>query len=58
MNEELKSNLLSKKHWSRLVFMLLISIVLYVAFFITWFVIIAQFTFALICYDFSNENNS
>lgn len=47
MNEELKSNLLSKKHWSRLVFMLLVSVVLYIAFFITWFVIVAQFTFAL-----------
>jgi len=55
MNEELKSNLLSKKHWSRLVFMLLISIVLYVAFFITWFVIIAQFTFALIT---GNDNDN
>ena len=55
MNEELKSNLLSKKHWSRLVFMLLISIVLYVAFFITWFVIIAQFVFALIT---GNDNNN
>ena len=55
MNEELKSNLLSKKHWSRLVFMLLISIVLYIAFFITWFVIIAQFTFALIT---GNDNDN
>lgn len=55
MNEELKSNLLSKKHWSRLVFMLLVSVVLYMAFFITWFVIVAQFTFALVT---GNDNGN
>ena len=55
MNEELKSNLLSKKHWSRLVFMLLVSMVLYIAFFVTWFVIVAQFTFALIT---GNDNDN
>lgn len=55
MNEELRSNLLSKKHWSRLVFMLLVSVVLYMAFFITWFVIVAQFTFALVT---GNDNDN
>lgn len=55
MNEELKSNLLSKKHWSRLVFMLLVSVILYVAFFITWFVIVAQFIFALVT---GNDNDN
>lgn len=55
MNEQLKSNLLSKKHWSRLVFMLIVSMVLYITFFVTWIVIFAQFTFSLIT---GNDNDN
>lgn len=55
MNEELKSNLLSKKHWLRLVFMMLVFIFLYVAFFVTLVVIGMQFLFALIT---GNDNDN
>lgn len=55
MNKQLKSNLLSKKHWSRLVFMLIVSMVLYITFFVTWIVIFAQFTFSLIT---GNDNDN
>lgn len=47
-NEDLKSNLLSSKHWMRLVFMLLFSVILYVASMVVWILVIIQFLFSLI----------
>ncbi|MDO3384130.1 DUF4389 domain-containing protein [Gilvimarinus algae] len=47
-NEKLKSNLLSADHWMRLVFMLLFSVILYVAGIVMSILVIVQFIFALI----------
>lgn len=47
-NEELKSNLLSSRHWLRLVFMLLFAALLQVAGIIMWVLVILQFVFSLI----------
>lgn len=47
-NEELKSNLLSSKHWLRLVFMLLFAALLQVASIIMWVLVLLQFIFSLI----------
>lgn len=47
-NEQLKSNLLSSKHWLRLVFMLLFAALLQVASLVVSIVVILQFLFSLI----------
>lgn len=47
-NEELKSNVLSSKHWLRLVYMLLFAIILYAAIMIVWVLVVVQFLFSLI----------
>lgn len=47
-NEELKSNLLSSRHWLRLVFMLLFAAILQVAGIIMWALVLLQFLFSLI----------
>lgn len=47
-NEELKSNLLSSKHWLRLIFMVLFAVVLQVVSLIMWVLVILQFLFSLI----------
>lgn len=47
-NEQLKSNLLSSKHWLRLVFMLLFAAVLQLASLIMWVLVAVQFLFSLI----------
>lgn len=47
-NEELKSNLLSSKHWLRLVFMVLFAVLLQVVAIIMWVLVILQFFFSLI----------
>ena len=47
-NEELKSNLLSSRHWLRLVFMLLFAALLQVASIIMWVLVVLQFVFSLI----------
>jgi hypothetical protein len=47
-NEELKSNLLSSKHWLRLVFMVLFAVLLQVVGIIMWVLVILQFVFSLI----------
>lgn len=47
-NEELKSNLLSSKHWMRLVFMVLFAIFLYVASIVVSVVVVLQFVFSLV----------
>jgi hypothetical protein len=47
-NDELKSNLLSAKHWLRLVFMLLFAALLQVASIIMWVLVLLQFIFSLI----------
>ncbi|MBU2885063.1 DUF4389 domain-containing protein [Gilvimarinus agarilyticus] len=47
-NEKLKSNLLSADHWMRLVFMILFSVILYVAGIVMSILVIVQFVFALI----------
>lgn len=47
-NEELKSNLLSSKHWLRLVYMLLFAVILYAAIMVVWVLVLVQFLFSLI----------
>lgn len=47
-NEELKSNLLSSRHWLRLVFMLLFAALLQLAGIVMWVLVILQFLFSLI----------
>jgi hypothetical protein len=48
MDQQLKSNLTSPKHWVRLVYMLLFAFCLYIASFIVGILVIVQFLFALI----------
>ncbi len=55
MNEELKFNLTSSKHWLRLVYMLLFSLILHVSSLIVWVLVIVQFLFALIT---GNDNGN
>ncbi len=52
-NQQLKSNLLSSKHWLRLVFMLLYAAVLQLASLVMWVLVAMQFLFSLI----TGENN-
>lgn len=47
-NEQIKSNLMSSKHWLRLLFMLFFAAVLQVASIIMWVLVIAQFIFSLL----------
>lgn len=47
-NEELKSNLLSSRHWLRLVFMILFAALLQVAGIIMWVLVLLQFVFSLV----------
>lgn len=47
-NEELKSNLLSSKHWLRLLFMLLFALLFQVATVVMWVLVALQFLFSLI----------
>lgn len=47
-NEELKSNLLSSRHWLRLIFMLLFAALLQIAGIVMWVLVILQFLFSLI----------
>ncbi len=53
MDETIKSNLLSSKHWMRLVFMLLFAGLLQVAAILMWVLVTLQFLFALIT---ANDN--
>ena len=46
--ENIKSNLLSSRHWLRLLFMLVFAAVLQVASIVMWILVIAQFIFSLI----------
>jgi hypothetical protein len=48
MDQQLKSNLTSSKHWVRLVYMLLFAFFLYVASFVVGILVIVQFLFALV----------
>lgn len=48
MDQQLKSNLTSSKHWIRLVYMLLFAFFLYVASFVVGILVIVQFLFALV----------
>lgn len=48
MDQQLKSNLTSSKHWIRLVYMLLFACFLYVASFVIVVLVIVQFVFALV----------
>ncbi len=47
-NQQLKSNLLSSKHWLRLVFMLLYAAVLQLASLVMWALVAVQFLFSLV----------
>lgn len=53
-NEKLKSNLMSSKHWFRLIFMLFFAAVLHLASLVMWVLVILQFLFSL----FTGEDNS
>ena len=48
MDQQLKSNLTSKKHWSRLVFMIVFAVCLQVSSVVMWALVVLQFLFALI----------
>ncbi|TQV67676.1 DUF4389 domain-containing protein [Exilibacterium tricleocarpae] len=48
MDDKLKSNITSSKHWLRFLFMLLFALLLQVATAIMWVLVILQFLFALI----------
>lgn len=48
MNEQLKSNLTSSKHWLRLVYMLLFAFFLQISSVLMWALVVVQFLFALI----------
>ena len=48
MDDKLKSNLTSSRHWMRLVFMLLFALLLQVATAVMWVLVILQFLFSLI----------
>lgn len=48
MDEQLKSNLLSSKHWLRLAFMLLYAVFLQVSGIVMWVVVSLQFIFSLL----------
>lgn len=47
-NDELKSNLLSSRHWLRLIFMVLFAVILQVVSIVMWVLVILQFIFSLI----------
>lgn len=47
-NEELKSNLLSSKHWLRLLFMVLFALLFQLATVVMWVLVVLQFLFSLI----------
>ncbi|MBX2857425.1 MAG: DUF4389 domain-containing protein [Cellvibrionaceae bacterium] len=47
MSDKLNSNLTSSKPWMRFLYMVLFSLALYVAIFVTWFLVAAQFLFSL-----------
>lgn len=47
-NDQIKSNLISSKHWLRLLFMLLFAAMLQIASIIMWILVIAQFIFSLV----------
>ncbi len=48
MDEQLKSNLTSSKHWFRLLFMIMFALLLQVALAVMWVLVGVQFLFALI----------
>ncbi len=48
MDQQLKSNLTSSKHWVRLIYMLLFAVFVYVASFVVGVLVMVQFIFALI----------
>jgi hypothetical protein len=48
MDNKLKSNITSGRHWLRLVFMLLFAIILYVAMLLMWVLVALQFLFSLV----------
>ncbi len=48
MDEQLKSNLTSSKHWLRLLYMVLFALILHVATFVMAALVVVQFLFALI----------
>lgn len=54
MDEQLKSNLTSSKHWLRLVFMLLYAGLLQLAILVMWVVVALQFVFSLLT---GNDNS-
>ena len=55
MDEKLKSNLTSGKHWLRLLYMIVFAVCLQVASFVMWVLVALQFLFSLIRGE-DNEN--
>lgn len=48
MDEQLKQNLTSKRHWMRLIFMVLFALLLQVAALVMWALVAVQFVWALV----------
>ncbi len=48
MDDQLKSNLTSGEHWTRLIYMLLSSVFLYIASLLGGVLVVAQFVFAIV----------
>jgi len=48
MDEQIKSNLVSSKHWLRLAFMLIFAVLLQVAGVVMWVLVSLQFVFSLV----------
>ncbi len=48
MDDQLKSNLTSGEHWTRLIYMLLSSVFLYIASLLAGVLVVAQFVFAIV----------
>ena len=48
MDDNLKSNLTSREHWTRLVYMIIFALCLQVASIVMWALVVLQFLFALV----------
>lgn len=47
-NEQLKENISNKNQWTRIIYMVLFAIILYLSMMVVWLVVLVQLLFALI----------
>ena len=47
-NEQLKENMSNKNQWTRIIYMVLFAIILYLSMMVVWLVVLVQLLFALI----------